>query len=221
MEKAFRLLGINEQQKMTLAMYQLQGSAYDWWLMEKRKNEIISNLEENPELYTRAKFKKTLEDKYFPRIVHLHKERDFIRLQQGGRTGIEYGAEFAKLAKHRIAQCPNNPPPRKEADNKMGRGNDTKDGGIIPQWLEVRRWGHEASRYYPIMAREAKICTYGLSVWPDEDVRSLSGEFVTPENLWRKSGFKFPETARLYSQREYAASHIKEIWNLCLVYKAK
>ncbi|KAF9614739.1 hypothetical protein IFM89_020572 [Coptis chinensis] len=23
------------------------------------------------------------------------------------------------------------------------------------------------------------------------------------ENLWRKSGFKFPETARLYSQREY------------------
>ncbi|CBI35735.3 unnamed protein product, partial [Vitis vinifera] len=28
------------------------------------------------------------------------------------------------------------------------------------------------------------------------------------ENLWRKSGFKFPETARLYSQREYAAPKI-------------
>lgn len=28
------------------------------------------------------------------------------------------------------------------------------------------------------------------------------------ENLWRKSGLKFPETARLYSQREYAAPKI-------------
>ncbi|KAM7249651.1 hypothetical protein ACFE04_011482 [Oxalis oulophora] len=28
------------------------------------------------------------------------------------------------------------------------------------------------------------------------------------ENLWRKSGFKFPETTRLYSQREYAAPKI-------------
>ena len=28
------------------------------------------------------------------------------------------------------------------------------------------------------------------------------------ENLWRKSGFKFLETARLYSQREYAAPKI-------------
>ena len=28
------------------------------------------------------------------------------------------------------------------------------------------------------------------------------------ENLWRKSGFKFPETTRLYSHREYAAPKI-------------
>ncbi|KAL4292951.1 hypothetical protein AHAS_Ahas18G0079400 [Arachis hypogaea] len=28
------------------------------------------------------------------------------------------------------------------------------------------------------------------------------------ENLFRKSGFKFPETTRLYSQREYAAPKI-------------
>ncbi|XP_074341444.1 uncharacterized protein LOC141678914 [Apium graveolens] len=99
MEKAFGLLGSNEEQKVTLAVYQLQGSAYDWWLMEKRKNET-TNLEENHEPYTWAKFKKALEDKYFPRTVRLQKERDFIRLQQGGRTVIEYEAEFAKLAKY-------------------------------------------------------------------------------------------------------------------------
>lgn len=28
------------------------------------------------------------------------------------------------------------------------------------------------------------------------------------ENLWKKSGFKFPETTRLYSQREYATPKI-------------
>ncbi|XP_074336746.1 uncharacterized protein LOC141673917 [Apium graveolens] len=67
--------------------------------MEKRKNET-TNLEENPEPYTWAKFKKALEDKYFPRTVNLQKERDFIRLQQGGRTVIEYEAEFAKLAEY-------------------------------------------------------------------------------------------------------------------------
>ncbi|XP_074324251.1 uncharacterized protein LOC141661167 [Apium graveolens] len=100
MEKAFGLLGSNEQQKMTLAVYQWQGSAYDWWLMEKRKNEITSNLEENPEPYTWAKFKKALEDKYFLRTVRLQKERDFIRLQQGDRTVIQYEAEFAKLTKY-------------------------------------------------------------------------------------------------------------------------
>ncbi|XP_074336919.1 uncharacterized protein LOC141674094 [Apium graveolens] len=80
MEKAFGLLGSNEQQK--------------------RKNETTSNLEENPEPYTWTKFKKALEDKYFPRTVHLQKERDFIWLQQGERTVIEYKAEFIKLAKY-------------------------------------------------------------------------------------------------------------------------
>ncbi|XP_074347317.1 uncharacterized protein LOC141686162 [Apium graveolens] len=100
MEKAFGLLGSNEQQKVTLAVYQLQGNAYDWWLMEKRKNETAKNVEENPEPYTWAKFKKALEDKYFPRTVRLQKVRDFIRLQQGKRTVIQYEAEFAKLAKY-------------------------------------------------------------------------------------------------------------------------
>ncbi|XP_074341990.1 uncharacterized protein LOC141679387 [Apium graveolens] len=80
MEKAFGLFGSNEQQKVTLSVYQFQGSAYDWWLMEKRKNETTANLEENPE--------------------PLSAEREnFIRLQQGGRTVIEYEAQFAKLAK--------------------------------------------------------------------------------------------------------------------------
>ncbi|XP_074347439.1 uncharacterized protein LOC141686295 [Apium graveolens] len=99
MEKAFGLLGSNMQHTVTLAVYQLQGSPYDCWLMEKRKNET-TNLEENHEPYTWAKFKKALEDKYFPQTVHLQKERYFIWLQQGDETVIQYEAEFAKLAKY-------------------------------------------------------------------------------------------------------------------------
>lgn len=41
-----------------------------------------------------------MEAKYFPRTVHLQKEIDFIRLEQGGRSVTEYEAEFAKLVKY-------------------------------------------------------------------------------------------------------------------------
>ena len=44
MEKAFELMGSNDGQKVTLVVYQLQGSAYDWWLMEQRKNEENTDL---------------------------------------------------------------------------------------------------------------------------------------------------------------------------------
>lgn len=99
MEKAFGLLESNEEQKVTLAMYQLQGSVYDWWLMETRKNEA-ANIKWIGEPYTWAKFKKALEDKYFPQTIHLQKERDFIRLEQGEKTVSEYEAEFSKLSKY-------------------------------------------------------------------------------------------------------------------------
>ena len=73
MEKGFGLLGSNEEQKVTLAVYQLQWSAYDLWLMEKKKNEqnATTNTEGIHELYTWAKFKKALEDKYFSRTIHV------------------------------------------------------------------------------------------------------------------------------------------------------
>ncbi|XP_074374140.1 uncharacterized protein LOC141714524 [Apium graveolens] len=98
MKKAFELLGSNDEQKVTLAVYQPQGSAFDWWLMEKRKNE--ANAEANQEPYSWERFKKALEDKYFLRTTRLQKERDFIRLEQDGKPVTEYEAEFAKLAKY-------------------------------------------------------------------------------------------------------------------------
>ncbi|XP_074356287.1 uncharacterized protein LOC141695987 [Apium graveolens] len=98
MEKTFELLGSNDEQKVTLAVYQLQRSAFDWWLMEKSKNE--ANAEANQEPYSWERFKKALEDKYFSRMTRLQKERDFIRLEQGGKSVTEYETKFVKLAKY-------------------------------------------------------------------------------------------------------------------------
>ncbi|XP_074360614.1 uncharacterized protein LOC141700827 [Apium graveolens] len=71
MEKIFELLGSTDEQKVNLASYQLQGSAYDWWLIEKMRT-------------VRAKL-----------------ECDFIRLEQGEKQTVsEYEAEFARLAKY-------------------------------------------------------------------------------------------------------------------------
>lgn len=39
MEKAFDLVGNSEVDKVTLAVYQFQGGAYDWWLMQRRKHD--------------------------------------------------------------------------------------------------------------------------------------------------------------------------------------
>lgn len=94
MEKVFDLLGSSEANKVTLAVYQLQGGAYDWWLMEKRKHEG------NPEPYTMTLFKEAFTNKYFPRTIRAQKEREFIRLEQGSKTVAQYEAEFAKLAKN-------------------------------------------------------------------------------------------------------------------------
>ena len=72
---------------------------------------------------------------------------------------------------------------------QVAGGGDTKAGGIIPQWTEIRRRGHEASRYYPTMAREVRSGPMGYPFRPDEDVRNLSGGVcntpVPHRGVWR------------------------------------
>ncbi|XP_074350874.1 uncharacterized protein LOC141690121 [Apium graveolens] len=99
MEKIFDLLGSTDEQKVSLASYQLQGSAYDWWLMEKRRVE--GNEEGAAQAYTWETFKESFQDKYFPKTIRVKLERDFIRLEQGEKQTVsEYEAEFARLAKY-------------------------------------------------------------------------------------------------------------------------
>ncbi|XP_074346988.1 uncharacterized protein LOC141685803 [Apium graveolens] len=99
MEKIFDLLGSIDEQKISLASYQLQGGVHDWWLMEKRRVE--GNEERATQTYTWETFKELFQDKYFPRTIRVKLERDFIRLEQGEKQTVsEYESEFARLAKY-------------------------------------------------------------------------------------------------------------------------
>lgn len=80
MEKVFELLGSSDEQKISLASYQLEGSVYDW-LMETRR--VKGNEGDSVEPYTWGTFKESFKDKYFPRRIRGKMESDFITLEQG------------------------------------------------------------------------------------------------------------------------------------------
>ncbi|KAL8132389.1 hypothetical protein AgCh_008038 [Apium graveolens] len=63
--------------------------------------------------------------------------------------------------------------------HQVADGGDTKAGGIIPQWQEVRRWGHEASWYYPTMAREFPTSTI--------EVEYIAAGSCCAQILWMKN----------------------------------
>ncbi|KAL2466014.1 Retrotrans gag domain-containing protein [Abeliophyllum distichum] len=51
------------------------------------------------DLFTWKMFTEAFNNKYFPKSLRQHKEREFIKLEQGSRIVTEYEAEFARLAK--------------------------------------------------------------------------------------------------------------------------
>ncbi|XP_028076303.1 uncharacterized protein LOC114278456 [Camellia sinensis] len=93
MEKLFPIFECMDDQKVTYAAFMLQGIANDWWQMEKRIHEHDANP------YTWEMFKNAFSEKYFPRSVPLQKQREFLKLEQGNKTIVEYEAELMKLSK--------------------------------------------------------------------------------------------------------------------------
>ncbi|XP_056166327.1 uncharacterized protein LOC130137860 [Syzygium oleosum] len=74
LEKAFEVLECNDHERVTLAVYQLQDNANDWW--------------------------KATKDRIFPEAsARERKLADFMRLHQGQMTVDQYEAEFARLSK--------------------------------------------------------------------------------------------------------------------------
>ena len=95
MEKIFEVLGCEGHQRVTLAVYRLEGEADQWWnlIRNTRTQEEISTL-------TWEEFKRIFLEKYFPQPLKSKLVRDFMTLTQGdGETISEYEAKFTRLAR--------------------------------------------------------------------------------------------------------------------------
>lgn len=92
-EKCFRVMRYPEDRKLELATFMLQKGAGDWWrLIENRRGDVES--------LTWTDFRKTFQDKYYPRSFCHAKRNEFLRLVQGNMIVADYEKKFTKLAKY-------------------------------------------------------------------------------------------------------------------------
>ncbi|XP_073363024.1 uncharacterized protein [Aegilops tauschii subsp. strangulata] len=92
-EKSFDAMHCPDEEKVTLATFMLQGGAFDWWTMHKKKY---------PEgyLFTWESFKEEFYRKYFPESVQRKMELSFLQLKQDQKSVAEYEIEFSRLARY-------------------------------------------------------------------------------------------------------------------------
>ncbi|XP_056161853.1 uncharacterized protein LOC115688374 [Syzygium oleosum] len=93
LEKIFKVLGCTDEEKVTLAVYQLQDGANDWW------NATEGRVFPEGTAQTWAAFVESFYEKYFSETAQEKKIMEFMRLRQGQMTVDQYEAEFARLAK--------------------------------------------------------------------------------------------------------------------------
>ncbi|KAL3727233.1 hypothetical protein ACJRO7_032038 [Eucalyptus globulus] len=102
LEKAFELLKCSEEEKVTLAVYQMQGFASTWWKATRR--EVF------PEgiVLVWNVFVRAFNDKYFSSCAKQLKMAEFLRLRQGPMIVDQYKAKFAELSQYapRLIQDP-------------------------------------------------------------------------------------------------------------------
>ncbi|XP_030444133.1 uncharacterized protein LOC115666563 [Syzygium oleosum] len=94
LQKAFELLRCFEEEKVTLATYQLQGNANHWW---KATKEIVfpGNMAINWNAFVEA-----FNRKYFSECARDRKVKEFLQLQQNNLTEDQYEAKFAQLSRY-------------------------------------------------------------------------------------------------------------------------
>ncbi|XP_056162166.1 uncharacterized protein LOC130136110 [Syzygium oleosum] len=93
LKKAFEVLECNDHEKVTLAVYQLQDNANDWW--KATRDRIFPK----GTAKTWAVFTESFYEKYFSASARERKLAEFMRLRQGQMTVDQYKAEFARLSK--------------------------------------------------------------------------------------------------------------------------
>ncbi|XP_057790989.1 uncharacterized protein LOC131008107 [Salvia miltiorrhiza] len=106
MERIFRFLRCNDQERILCMSYQLKGSADFWW--EARQKTMTPEQLDN---LTWEEFKTALCEKYIPRSYRRKNEMEFVNLRQGKKSVAEYDREFCDLARYA--------PYRVDTDEKM------------------------------------------------------------------------------------------------------
>ncbi|KAF7142831.1 hypothetical protein RHSIM_Rhsim05G0110500 [Rhododendron simsii] len=91
LEKIFKVMRRTDQQKVALAVYQLQGKAEHWWEIIEPQNQGINW----------RQFLALFKGKYLPQSIQDAKSKEFQQLRQRGfMTVTTYEAEFTNLAEY-------------------------------------------------------------------------------------------------------------------------
>jgi hypothetical protein len=93
MERIFRAMVTNEDQKVRLATHMLDEEAEYWWTNDKGR------LVAGGGAVTWARFKTKFLGKYFPEDLRTKKEVEFLNLKQENRSVAEYAAKFEELSR--------------------------------------------------------------------------------------------------------------------------
>ena len=91
MEKAFDLVGVEDDQKYKFASYYLKSEANYWW-------ELVEPLEE-VEIVSWDRFKELFLEKYFPKYMQSQMELKFFELIKENSYVMEYERKFTELAR--------------------------------------------------------------------------------------------------------------------------
>jgi hypothetical protein len=92
-EKIFDVMHCSDEEKVTFAVFMLQGGASDWWGVHKTKYT-------EGFVVTWRLFKEEFYQKYFPESVQRKMELVFLHLRQDQKSVTEYEIEFSRLARY-------------------------------------------------------------------------------------------------------------------------
>lgn len=90
MEKLFRLVTLDEGQKVLVAEQLMKKAAHEWWKNVRSHNEKD---------FSWGEFRKQFEEYYFPSSMRSAKESEFLSFKQGTMHEEEFIAKFLELSK--------------------------------------------------------------------------------------------------------------------------
>ena len=93
-ERAFSVLGVPEEKKTNFGTYRLKDNARKWW--DTTKHIQFSQAEVIPW----TDFRRTFMDNYFPLHSRNKKKMEFLELEQGGMSLMNYTTKFQNLERY-------------------------------------------------------------------------------------------------------------------------